>query len=51
VNNAGILKRISILDMAIADYKQVIDVDLVAPLIVSKTGCTKNELKNAAVKS
>jgi len=36
VNNAGIIKRISILDMAIADYKQVIDVDLVAPLIVSK---------------
>ena len=36
VNNAGIIKRIAILDMAVADYKQVIDVDLVAPLIVSK---------------
>jgi gluconate 5-dehydrogenase len=36
VNNAGIIKRIPILDMAIADYKQVIDVDLVAPLIISK---------------
>jgi gluconate 5-dehydrogenase len=36
VNNAGIIKRIPILDMTIADYKQVIDVDLVAPLIVSK---------------
>ena len=36
VNNAGIIKRIPILEMAIADYKQVIDVDLVAPLIVSK---------------
>ncbi|HLO60639.1 MAG TPA: gluconate 5-dehydrogenase [Bacteroidales bacterium] len=36
VNNAGIIKRIPILDMAIDDYKQVIDVDLVAPLIVSK---------------
>ncbi len=36
VNNAGIIKRIPILDMAIADYKQVIDVDLVAPLIVAK---------------
>jgi gluconate 5-dehydrogenase len=36
VNNAGIIKRIPILDMAVADYKQVIDVDLVAPLIVSK---------------
>jgi gluconate 5-dehydrogenase len=36
VNNAGIIKRVSILDMAVADYKQVLDVDLVAPLIVSK---------------
>lgn len=36
VNNAGIIKRIPILDMDIADYKQVIDVDLVAPLIVAK---------------
>ncbi|MFO7369098.1 MAG: gluconate 5-dehydrogenase [Bacteroidales bacterium] len=36
VNNAGIIKRIPILDMPIADFKQVIDVDLVAPLIVSK---------------
>ncbi len=36
VNNAGIIKRIPIIDMKIADYKQVIDVDLVAPLIVSK---------------
>ena len=36
VNNAGIIKRIPILKMEVADYKQVIDVDLVAPLIVSK---------------
>lgn len=36
VNNAGIIKRIPILDMPIADFKQVIDIDLVAPLIVSK---------------
>jgi gluconate 5-dehydrogenase len=36
VNNAGIIKRIPILDMAVSDYKQVIDVDLVAPLIISK---------------
>ncbi|MCX6329949.1 MAG: gluconate 5-dehydrogenase [Bacteroidia bacterium] len=36
VNNAGIIKRIPILDMQLSDYKQVIDVDLVAPLIVSK---------------
>lgn len=36
VNNAGIIKRIPILDMPIADYKQVIDIDLVAPLIIAK---------------
>jgi gluconate 5-dehydrogenase len=36
VNNAGIIKRIPILNMAVSDYKQVIDVDLVAPLIISK---------------
>src|SRR5450759_4704451 len=36
VNNAGIIKRIRIIDMSIADYRQVIDVDLVAPLIISK---------------
>ncbi len=36
VNNAGIIKRIPILDMKITDFKQVLDVDLVAPLIVSK---------------
>lgn len=36
VNNAGIIKRIPILDMPVEDYKQVIDIDLVAPLIVAK---------------
>jgi gluconate 5-dehydrogenase len=36
VNNAGIIKRIPILDMPVADYKQVIDIDLVAPLIIAK---------------
>jgi gluconate 5-dehydrogenase len=36
VNNAGIIKRIPILDMAVDDYKQVIDIDLVAPLIIAK---------------
>ncbi len=36
VNNAGIIKRVPILDMPISDFKQVIDVDLVAPLIVAK---------------
>ena len=36
VNNAGIIKRIPILDMPLDEFKQVIDVDLVAPLIVAK---------------
>lgn len=36
VNNAGIIKRIAILDISLADFKQVIDADLIAPLIVSK---------------
>ncbi|MGQ1947904.1 gluconate 5-dehydrogenase [Geofilum sp. OHC36d9] len=36
VNNAGIIKRIPILDMPVKDFQQVIDVDLVAPLIVAK---------------
>jgi len=36
VNNAGIIKRIPILDMDVSDFRQVIEVDLVAPLIVAK---------------
>jgi len=36
VNNAGIIKRIPILDMPVSDFRQVIDVDLIAPLIVGK---------------
>jgi gluconate 5-dehydrogenase len=36
VNNAGIIKRIPILEMPVSEYRQVIDVDLIAPLIVSK---------------
>ena len=36
VNNAGIIKRIPILDMPLEDFRKVIDVDLIAPLIVSK---------------
>jgi gluconate 5-dehydrogenase len=36
VNNAGIIKRIPILEMPVEDFRQVIDVDLVAPFIVSK---------------
>ncbi|MCW0482397.1 gluconate 5-dehydrogenase [Gaoshiqia sediminis] len=36
VNNAGIIKRTPILDLSVADFKQVIDIDLVGPLLVSK---------------
>lgn len=36
VNNAGIIKRIPIIEMPVADFREVIEVDLVAPLIVSK---------------
>jgi gluconate 5-dehydrogenase len=36
VNNAGIIKRIPILDMPVSDFRQVMEVDLIAPLIVSK---------------
>ncbi len=47
VNNAGIIKRIPILDMDIADYRQVIDVDLVSPLIMSKRVAPKMIEKRA----
>ena len=36
VNNAGIIKRIPILEMATDDFKEVIDVNLVSPLVVSR---------------
>lgn len=36
VNNAGIIKRTPLLEMELADWKEVIDVDLNAPFIVSK---------------
>ena len=36
VNNAGIIKRTPLVDMEVVDFKTVIDVDLVAPFIVSK---------------
>ena len=36
VNNAGIIKRIPMHEMSAADFRQVIDVDLNAPFIVSK---------------
>ena len=36
VNNAGIIKRVPMHEMSAADFRQVIDVDLNAPFIVSK---------------
>ncbi|HCI54967.1 MAG TPA: gluconate 5-dehydrogenase [Bacteroidales bacterium] len=36
VNNAGIIKRIPILEMQLADFRQVIEVNLIGPFIVSK---------------
>ncbi|SIT08610.1 gluconate 5-dehydrogenase [Zobellia uliginosa] len=36
VNNAGIIKRTPLEAMEVVDFKQVIDVDLVSPFIVSK---------------
>ncbi|SFE54662.1 gluconate 5-dehydrogenase [Thermophagus xiamenensis] len=36
VNNAGMIKRVPMLEMPVEDFKQVIDVDLVSPFIVSK---------------
>ena len=36
VNNAGIIKRIPMDEMSVEDFRQVIDIDLNAPFIVSK---------------
>lgn len=36
VNNAGIIKRIPMVDMKVEEFSQVIDIDLIAPFIVSK---------------
>lgn len=36
VNNAGIIKRTPMIDMSAADFRQVIDIDLNGPFIVSK---------------
>ena len=36
VNNAGIIKRIPILDMKVEEYREVLDIDLVAPFIMAK---------------
>ena len=37
VNNAGIIKRTPIIEMKVQDFRDVIEVDLVAPFIMAKT--------------
>jgi gluconate 5-dehydrogenase len=36
VNNAGIIKRIPLEEMNVAEYKQVLEIDLVAPFLMAK---------------
>ena len=36
VNNAGIIKRIPMCEMSAEDYRQVVDIDLVAPFLCAK---------------
>ena len=45
VNNAGIIKRIPMCEMTAAEFRQVIDVDLNAPFIVSKAVIPKKKKK------
>lgn len=45
INNAGIIKRIPMCDMDVAEFREVIDIDLTAPFIVAKSvipGMIKN---------
>ena len=43
VNNAGIIIRVPILDMPVSEFEKVLNVDLVAPLIVAKACCSRND--------
>lgn len=36
INNAGIIKRVPLADMDVEEFKQVVNIDLVSPFIVSK---------------
>ncbi len=36
VNNAGIIKRVPAIEMDVADFREVIDIDLTGPFIMSK---------------
>lgn len=44
VNNAGIIKREPAVDMPIADFRRVVDVDLVGPFIMAQL-CAKGMIK------
>ena len=44
VNNAGIIKRIPMTDMKVEEFRQVIDIDLTAPFIMSNAVCRKKIL-------
>ena len=35
INNAGIIKRIPLIEMEVSEFKEVVDIDLVSPFIVS----------------
>jgi gluconate 5-dehydrogenase len=49
INNAAIIKRIPIIDMPVEDFREIIDVDLVGPFIVSKH-VARNMIKRKAGK-
>ncbi len=49
INNAGIIKRIPVLDMSVADFRQVLDVNLVSSLIISRR-VVPNMIRNGAGK-
>ena len=36
VNNAGLIRRVPILEMAVSEYREVLEVDLIAPFIVTR---------------
>jgi gluconate 5-dehydrogenase len=50
VNNAGIIKRVPIVDMDVAEFRQVIDIDLVAPFIMAKNIVKRMIAQNRAGK-
>jgi gluconate 5-dehydrogenase len=49
VNNAGIIKRVPVMQMSVDDFREVVDVDLTAPFIVSKA-CAKGMIERGGGK-